>query len=326
MSAPDGVLEVGNVYSLSRQLGFSIFFQTPANTVVDKIDKFNAVLMSLAFWGFVLTVVPAVYFYKPEYYQIRLTPEYGLLSKILSVALIGNGALSLFPTGYCILICNIFKAKVIANQVWNVPLVMAAILFYNCTFEGYAFMMWAIGWSVAMFTVTARGSFLDHLGFISPKLANVPLAYVAAVAFTGLTFLLASVKEMADSESTYFYASFAAACWFLGFMNWSSMEGWAHCHQFGLYPDKRVWQFTGPQVMKIPLDKEVPGCAAAIEPSVPASCRAAGALKGVGRWGAAAGAMARRRERGRRGRRGRRERWRLGASATVGSKGRRINL
>ena len=160
MSAPDGVLAVGNPWSIfSRQLGFSIFFQTPANTVVDKTDKLNAVLMSLSFWLFVMTATSAAYLYKDEYYNNgRLTPLFDpRLNRYWSIALIANGTLSLFPTGWCIFICNLFKAKVIANQAWNVPLVMASILFYSMSFEGYAFMMWAIGWSVAMFTVTARG-------------------------------------------------------------------------------------------------------------------------------------------------------------------------
>uniref|UniRef100_A0A7S2HBI7 Uncharacterized protein n=1 Tax=Haptolina brevifila TaxID=156173 RepID=A0A7S2HBI7_9EUKA len=257
MSAPDGVLKLGNTWSPSRQLGFSIFFQTPTDAVIDKTDKLNAVLMSLAFWLFLATSTAAGCLYKDEYYNDgQLSPSFPTLVRVFSIALIANGTLSLFPTGYCILICNIFKAKVIANQVWNVPLVMASIVFYSMSFEGYAFMMWAIGWSVAMFTVTARGSYLDHL---HPKLACVPLAYIAAVAFVLVTLALASVENMVDAASTGFYASFAAACWFFGFITWSSMEGWAHVHQFGLYPDKRVWQFKGPQTMKIPLEKEVPG-------------------------------------------------------------------
>jgi len=253
-------LAVGNPWSLSRQLGFSILFQTPTNAVVDKTDKLNAVLMSLSFWFFIVAAIAASVLYKDEYYNDgRLTPTFPLLVKYLSIALIVNGTLCFFPTGYCILICNIFKAKVIANQAWNVPLVMASILFYSMSVEGYAFMMWAIGWSVAMFTVTARGSWLDHLTWIHPALASVPLAYLAAVAFILATVALASVEEMADAQATGFYASFAAANWFLGYMMWSSMEGWAHVHQFGLYPDMRVWQFKGPQMVKIPLEKEVPG-------------------------------------------------------------------
>ena len=41
MSAPDGVLEVGNAHNAGRQLGFSIFFKTPTNAVVDGTDKLN---------------------------------------------------------------------------------------------------------------------------------------------------------------------------------------------------------------------------------------------------------------------------------------------
>jgi len=259
MPAPDGVLSPGS-FSISRQLGFSVLFQTPANAVVDKTDKLNAVLMSLAFWFFVATAIPAALLYKDEYYAGgKVTPTYPTTVKVFCIALIANGVPSLFPTGYCILICNIFKAKVIANQVWNLPLVIASILFYSASFEGYALFMWAIGWSVAMFTVTARGSYLDHLTWIHPKLASVPLAYIAAGAFILATPLLASLENMVDAQSTAFYTTFAAASWFLGFMMWSSMEGWAHVHQFGLYPDMRVWQFKGPQLMKIPLEKEVPG-------------------------------------------------------------------
>ena len=36
-------------------------------------------------------------------------------------------------------------------QAWNVPMLMAAIAFYMRSYEGYAFMMFGMGWSVAMF-------------------------------------------------------------------------------------------------------------------------------------------------------------------------------
>jgi len=230
-----------------RQVGFCLFGKTPVGVVADKTDTVNAVLMCLGFWLFVAFAVAAACTYDPIYYM-PLTPTIPTLGKVWSVALIVNGVLSLFPTYYSVIICNIFKAKILANQVWNMTNVMASIVFYSMSFEGYAFMMFAMGWSVAMFTVTARGSWRS----------GIPIAYLADVAFIIVTPLLAVVDNMLDTRSTCFYCFFAAACWFGGFTVWSSFEGYCHVHQFGLYPDKRLWQWKGPVTVQVPLSKEVP--------------------------------------------------------------------
>lgn len=237
---------------LCRQVGFCVFGETPKGMVANGTDWLNAILMALSFWWFVTFAVAAAGMYRREYYR-PLTASIPDLHKVWSVALIVNGVLCLFPTYYSIIQCNIFKAKVIANQTWNIVNVWASILFFSLSFEGYAFMMFAMGWSVAMFTVTARGSWNTL-----PGVGTVPLAYAAAVLFVALTPAFAAVEDMADARSTGFYFCFAAANWFLGFTVWSSMEGYAHVHQWAIYPDVRLWQWTGPTTLQVPLSKEVP--------------------------------------------------------------------
>merc|ERR1712048_1277544 len=110
--------------------------------------------MSACFWLFIICAVVAVALYEDgdtDYDNPLepLLPE--AVIKIWSVALIGNGILSLFPTFWCIFICNIFGAKVVANQAWNVANVFGSIMFFQMRYEGVCMMMFVMGWSVSMF-------------------------------------------------------------------------------------------------------------------------------------------------------------------------------
>jgi len=224
-----------------RQFGYCIFGQTPTEAVADTTEKVNAVLVAASTWCFVAFAVVAAVLYKPGDVDMNkfIAPAVSeTFNKVFAIAIIGNSSLSILPTSYNTLICNIFRAKVIANQVWCMVNLMAFIAFYTMTFQGYAFMMFAMGWSVSMFVITAKWA----------------LPYAAAVAFLIITPLLCIPKEATSG----FYYAVMAACWMLGFMTWSSMEGYTHIHQFSLYPDARVWAWKGPVTIEVPTKKDVP--------------------------------------------------------------------
>ena len=266
--ATPGVTRVGNpcgdgaAHFLCRQLGFCMWGQLPVGFNGENVDKLNAKLMAVAFWGFIATAIPAAALYKHEYYTTPLEMSIKHMNQVFSVVLIVVGVPCLFPTYFSISLCDIFKAKIIANQTWNIINVWAGILFYSLSFEGYAMVMFSMGWSVAMFTVTARGSWrrLPDLWSALPDVGELPLAYGGAIAWIGVTFLIGALRNMGnDSRTAGFFICFAAANWFLGYVCWASMEGYAHVHQWTIYPDSRLWQWKGPQTLEVPPSKELPG-------------------------------------------------------------------
>jgi len=242
-----------------RQLGFCIFAHTPEGFVATKWDKINAILMASSFWLFLVTAVPAACMYPGNDQESAIgaslqgfrasLPNYPFF-KIWCIAIAANSALSVFPTYWCITICNLFKAKIIANQAWCSALLFISISFLYQPFDGFSFMMFGMGWSVSMFTVTAG------------KVPNLwahgnLLAIAAAVGFVSLVPCLASTAAAAGTMTT-FHVFFFSACFFFGFMVWSSMEGYAHVHQFAVSPDARMLSWKGPIEVQVPMSSEVP--------------------------------------------------------------------
>lgn len=224
------------------------------NCIVDSVDKFNARLMALSTWLFFASTIMAACLYhwgkkweedwmgktlRRSFYLDDMMPRG---HEIWCYALCINALLSLFPTYYCIIICNTFKTKIIANQALNAPLLPIVITFYYNRFDALGLMMFGIGWSVAMFVVTAG--------------KGQPLAYIAAGAFIVFTPLCAITAANAGTMSNY-QVFFNTACWFFGFMVWSSMEGYTHVHQFCIAPDARLYAWNGPVKIEIPNSKEV---------------------------------------------------------------------
>lgn len=118
---------------------------------------------------------------------------------------------------------------------------LIAIVFLNAPFEGFPLMCFGMGWSVAMFVVTAKWA----------------LPYTAAVGFLFFS-VLAGIPAASAGTITSYWASVYLASWLFGFCVWSSMEGYAHVHQFAFTPDYRLWQYKGPITMEIPSSKEMP--------------------------------------------------------------------
>merc|ERR1712159_791369 len=75
--------------------------------------------------------------------------------KLWCVALSINGVLCMFPTYWCITMCNFFGAKIIYNQTWNTVMLPILLAYLHEPFKALPLMMFGMGWSNAMFTVTS---------------------------------------------------------------------------------------------------------------------------------------------------------------------------
>ena len=253
MIAPCGT---GIKHVCCSQFNYCLFGETPVGCVIaNPADKFNAKLMAVMTWALFASLIAVTITDSSS----TIENSYGVFlretlagagpdflhgapwHKVWCYGLIINCVLSIFTTEYCILICNVFKAKPIANQAWCVPLMLIAIVFLNAPFEGYALMCFGMGWSVAMFVVTAKWA----------------LPYGAAVAFLFFS-VLAGIPAASAGVVTNYWASVYVASWLFGFCVWSSMEGYAHVHQFAFTPDSRLWQYNGPITVEIPSSKEMP--------------------------------------------------------------------
>lgn len=224
-----------------RQFGYCVLGQTPKDVVVDTLDRVNAVIMAGTTWVFFISAIAAAVVYEDgNFDEMYYKPKYEGFNRVVAIILIINGVLSMFPTFYSITICNIFKAKVLANAVWNVPLVMASIAFTGNTLRGTALMQFALGWSISMFVVT---------GAKEQRL----LCYPSAVAFVVFAFIFGATEVAVD-----FYPPFFVACFMFGFMAWNALEGYAHVDLFGRYPDQRVWLYSGPHTLECPPKSRVP--------------------------------------------------------------------
>lgn len=175
-----------------RQFGYCLFCCIPpALDKVDALDKANAIMMSVCTWLTFACAGLTAYMYSDDPAQLgeAVNPRWPFANNVFAIILIVNGVLSIFPGYYSITISNIFKAKVFANGVWSVPLVMAAVAFFHKTggvgsdLQGHCFLEFGLGWSVCMFVCT---------GAREQKL----LCYPAGVAFTAIGLALPfSTKE-----------------------------------------------------------------------------------------------------------------------------------
>ena len=253
------------LHILCRQFGYCLWAQSPEGQTVDTFDRINAYLMAgtdppsdfcippctllthglrLAsagtHWAFVFCAAMTYYLYKDGDLNAAYVGTYPTVFKYFAYALIINGIPSMFPSSYNILIANIFQAKVFANAVWNVPLVMGAIALFEGNVTGVGLFEFALGWSVSMFVTTGARE-------------NKLMCYPAAVVFTGIAIALATP---ASAPACFPYL--LAACYLFGFMIWDGMEGWPHIDVFGVYPDVRSWKWKGPEITYNPNKKIVP--------------------------------------------------------------------
>jgi len=238
----------GAMHCVCRQFGFCLFGSTPVDVECVPEDKFNAVCSAAGFWAFVGSSAYAASLYTAEEFTgAKLEPLYPTFALVWPIV-IGINALTcgIFPFSSSILICNLFKATIIANQAWNVPMLMAAIAFYMRSYEGYAFMMFGMGWSVAMF-------YQQNVLFRFDKSPLWWLPYAPSVLFIAASPFLAMTTAASEFQTAFF-----VACWFFGFTVWTSMEGYVHWHPFGGAPDARLNAYTGPAVLTFPPKHECP--------------------------------------------------------------------
>jgi len=170
--------------------------------------------------------------------------------KLWCVALGVNCVLSMFPTFWSVTMVNFFKAKLIYNQTWTTVMLPLLIAYYYEPFKAFSFMMFGMGWSIAMFTVTSGRSpnFWKH--------GNV-LALGSGVFFTALIPYLGSSAARTGIMSDY-QVWFNLAAYFFGFMAWSTMEGYPHVHQWQISPDERLLAWKGPVAVEFPDSKQMP--------------------------------------------------------------------
>ena len=181
-------------------------------------------------WLFFLCAAIAYYLYEAGDLEVAYVGMYPTVFKYFAYILIINGIPSMFPSSYCILIANIFQAKVFANSVWNVPVCMGAVTLLWANIRGVALAEFMLGWSVSMFVTTGAKE-------------NKLMCYPAAVAFTGIALALA--MPVSAPACIPFFMS---ACYLFGFMIWNGLEGYPHVDVFGIYPDIRTWKWKGPEM------------------------------------------------------------------------------